>query len=396
MRLDGTGERKEDFVVDLMEEVLRNTYNHYGNNYDTLVDDIAKHNVPFSAMCRPIKGYLKKRVISLMSRYRFLYVENSYRQDYLKIENLKDHFEGLNGTYNLLSDRYSRELLLKLFAYRILGRERVALPLFSDWYWRKRREVLSLISSGERISASFLDWELSHFCLKAIGYDVEVFSIPFGVLVTFIFKQYEYHKSEVLCKVQNGDCVIDAGGCWGDSALYFAHEVGEKGKVYTFEFIPSNLLIMKKNMLLNPLLNERIEIIEHPLWYASGQSLYAIDDGPRSLVSKKRNTDDDREITTMSIDDFVTRNSIGRVDLIKMDIEGAELEALEGAQETIRKFRPKLAIAVYHNLNHLATIPSFIASLGLDYRLYLDNFTLAPVETVLFALPNQREVQERH
>jgi FkbM family methyltransferase len=380
-------ERKQDFVVALMEEVVKNSYNHYGNNYDTLVDDIAKHNVSYRAIWRLIKGDLKKRVISVLSRYQFLYVKSSYYRDYLKIEDLKDHLEGLNETYNLLSDRYSRELLLKLFAYRILGRERVALPLYSDRYWEKRREVLSLISSGETISVPFLDWQLSHFCLNTIGYDIRLFSIPFGILVTFVFKQYEYHRSDVQCKAQNGDYVIDAGGCWGDSALYFAHEVGEKGKVYTFEFIPGNLLIMKKNMQLNPRLNNRIDIIEYPLWHSSGQLLYAIDDGPRSLVSNKRNTEDDREIATISIDDFVTRNNIGRVDLIKMDIEGGELEALEGARETIRKFRPKLAIAVYHNLDHLTTIPNFITSLRLDYRLYLDNFTLAPVETVLFAVP---------
>ena len=53
-----------------------------------------------------------------------------------------------------------------------------------------------------------------------------------------------------------GDYVIDAGGCYGDTALYFANEVGAKGKVFTYEFIPSNLTFLDKNISLNQLLEQ--------------------------------------------------------------------------------------------------------------------------------------------
>ncbi len=72
-----------------------------------------------------------------------------------------------------------------------------------------------------------------------------------------------------------------------------------------------------------------------------------------------------------------------------MDIEGAELRALKGAEETLKKFCPKLAIAVYHRINDFWTIPKYIDALGLGYRFYLRHFTIHSEETILFAHAKQ-------
>jgi hypothetical protein len=71
-----------------------------------------------------------------------------------------------------------------------------------------------------------------------------------------------------------------------------------------------------------------------------------------------------------------------------MDIEGAELAALKGAEAAIRKHRPKLAISVYHRPDDFQAIPRYLESLNLGYRYYLDHHTLYQNETVLFAAPN--------
>ena len=70
---------------------------------------------------------------------------------------------------------------------------------------------------------------------------------------------------------------------------------------------------------------------------------------------------------------------------INMDIEGAEPEALRGAEGTIRASRPDLAVCVYHAPNHLWEIPFYLHSLGLGYHLYLRNYTSFTGETVLYA-----------
>ena len=69
-----------------------------------------------------------------------------------------------------------------------------------------------------------------------------------------------------------------------------------------------------------------------------------------------------------------------------MDIEGAELLALNGAIETIKKFKPKLAIAIYHSMSDFISIPKWIDDLNLGYKLYLDHYTIHTEETILYAI----------
>lgn len=71
---------------------------------------------------------------------------------------------------------------------------------------------------------------------------------------------------------------------------------------------------------------------------------------------------------------------------IKMDVEGSEMASLIGAQQTIRKYRPKLAICVYHKPQDIIDIPAYILELVPDYKLYLRHYLTCPWETVLYAV----------
>jgi FkbM family methyltransferase len=269
----------------------------------------------------------------------------------------------------------------------MLGYRKVKLPLSQEGYWFKKRAfVHSLIKERKTIQISMNNWILNCFRLNQIGFPIELFSTPDGILITFILRQYEYQKKKPGVLAQRGDYVIDAGGGWGDTALYFAHQVESDGRVYTFEFIPSNVEIIKQNLELNPGLMSQIDIIPHPLWEQSDVTLFSYDNGPGSMVTKESRGNSDIRISTMSIDDFVKRDGVPKVNFIKMDVEGAELSALKGAAETIKKYKPKLAIAVYHNLNDLVQIPKFLSDLNSGYKFYLDHFTIHSEETILFCI----------
>ena len=86
----------------------------------------------------------------------------------------------------------------------------------------------------------------------------------------------------------------------------------------------------------------------------------------------------------MPIDEAVDTNN--RVTFIKMDIEGSELEALKGAQQTIQRDRPKLAICIYHKPEDMTDIPLYIKSLVPEYRLYVRHHSNRCSETVLYAV----------
>ena len=69
-----------------------------------------------------------------------------------------------------------------------------------------------------------------------------------------------------------------------------------------------------------------------------------------------------------------------------MDIEGAEVNALLGAEENIKKQKPKLAICVYHKPEHLWKIPLYIKKIVPDYKLYIRHHTNQEYETVCYAV----------
>jgi len=89
---------------------------------------------------------------------------------------------------------------------------------------------------------------------------------------------------------------------------------------------------------------------------------------------------------TLSIDDFVVERKLDKVDFIKLDIEGSEGDAIHGAAETIRKFKPRLAISLYHKNDDFLAIPKSIKTLRPDYRFFLGHYTVTGWETVLYAV----------
>jgi hypothetical protein len=89
---------------------------------------------------------------------------------------------------------------------------------------------------------------------------------------------------------------------------------------------------------------------------------------------------------TLTIDDLAEQRNLQKVDFIKMDIEGTELQALRGAVQTVQRYKPKLAISVYHRLADFYEIPEYLDSLSLGYRFFLRHYTIHAEETVLFAV----------
>ena len=84
----------------------------------------------------------------------------------------------------------------------------------------------------------------------------------------------------------------------------------------------------------------------------------------------------------VSLDSCIT----DKVTFIKMDIEGAELNALKGSREIIKKYKPRLAVSVYHKKEDLIEIPLYIKELVPEYKLYIRHYSNAAIETVLYAV----------
>lgn len=408
MEKDNVNSAKLGFENQLLNELVISRYNVIANNEnpDEVQDPVvigkaslveAKFLTRFIGAFRFLFQRLKRGRIfeALLKRAYGIYISKCANLNYrfrpeIYFQGDVNNYSDIDYLYSKLKNKQSKDLLVKLFAYRILGHTKVKLPRNNEKYWRGIEGVAKYKSMREDLKIDFLDATLANYDLQPIGYSLNAYASATGLACAFVQKQYEYDQDGVKCKAEKGDIAIDAGGCWGETTLYFAHEVGEEGKVYSFEFIPNNLAVMKKNISCNPILAPRIELVEAAMWSYSDKELYYLDWGPGSQVfdSPIRKDLNYGECKTLSIDDLVARKQLPKVDFIKMDIEGAELPALKGAENTIKKYRPKLAISIYHQVSDFITIPKYLDALSLDYSFYLDHHTIYLNETVLFAVPN--------
>ena len=151
---------------------------------------------------------------------------------------LSKNIHNIRWLYDHLHERESRSLLIQLLTYGILGHRRVKLPLNTPEYW-KQFEALHAMTNGAAV-VDTRHFKLSRVNLEELGYPLKLFIRPSGIMAQMILQQYRCVHSEGTIEVEIGNTVIDAGGCWGDSALYFAHKAGTSGKVYSFEFLPEN------------------------------------------------------------------------------------------------------------------------------------------------------------
>lgn len=323
--------------------------------------------------------------IGLIRELKNFYWKTRYPKPAPTYDIITEYGDRLNVLFSHLNNA-GKELLVELIAYRILGPTKVKLGVNNKKYWAALDAVKKLKTSDETIDPNFLHIILEKFDLKAIGYNIVFFFSEVAIAIDFILEQYAYKENEkVIVGVEKNDVVFDIGGCWGDTALYFADKTGEHGKVYSFEFIPNNIKIHNINTGLNPNLNERIEVVPFPVSNVSDEEIFYLDNGPGSKINGEDFEGSTGKTKTLSIDDFVAQNNITKVDFIKMDIEGAEPIALQGAINTIKKHKPKLAIAIYHSMEDFVNIPKWILDLDCGYELFLGHYTIHAEETVIFA-----------
>ena len=365
---------------DALEKKIQNSlYNNYGvENFDE--DRYGKYKKE------------KKKSIKNQLKYNIQKTINYRTKDKARIEigRISQYETQLAFIWQNL-DIESKNLFIDLIAFRLLGYSKIKLPLNSISYKDNLIKVQALKINKDTIDPHFMHFMLERYDLRPLGFDVELYFTDGGIVIDFIIEQYAYKKDDkYILQAEKGDVVLDLGACWGDTALYFANKVGDTGRVFSFEFIPNNIKIWNTNIELNPQLKNRIELIEHPVSDVSDEAIYYRDNGPGSHISLTPFENQTGTTTTLSIDDFIERYNISKVDFIKMDIEGAEPAALRGALKTIKKYRPKLAIAIYHSMEDFINIPKWLMELNLGYEFYLGHFTIHSEETVIYALPTNK------
>lgn len=291
----------------------------------------------------------------------------------------KDNYKSLEYFYNLLEDEKEKQLYLKMIVSKLLGNVYVT-EKEKEKYIHSRDIFDNLLVDNSIKQLQSVTRKLKFYDLSKLGYDIKLYGARALLDKLVIHNQYSYKD----CKAEANDFVIDAGGCWGDTSLLFSSRVGNRGKIFTFEFFDDNLNVLKENLSYNKKLSENIVLTERPLYNKSNEILY-LKHACADITTLTENKNNLQKYKTISIDDFVKDNKIEKIDFIKMDIEGCELKALQGAVSTLKKYKPKLAIAAYHKYEDYYEIPKFLNELDIGYKFYFTNYTLGFTDTVIYA-----------
>lgn len=155
-------------------------------------------------------------------------------------------------------------------------------------------------------------------------------------------------------KVKRGDVIVDAGAHIGLTVIMAAKAAGNEGMVIAIEPNENNMHALKRNATREGLKN--VVIVPKAIWSEKGtMRLYLHDcsDG-HSVVNKQpkeNGTVESVEVKADTLDNILAEMKVSKVDFIKMNIEGAEIEALKGSWQTLRNNDVKLVIAANHKIN---------------------------------------------
>jgi FkbM family methyltransferase len=202
------------------------------------------------------------------------------------------------------------------------------------------------------------------------GYPKEIHGIPFRVDESL--RRFENGGEETVQEILNtqlkqGDLYVDVGANYGLHAMLAAHYVGETGRVFAFEPVPTNLRLLQRNLKLNGF-QERSKVFPCALNSTGGEMVeMTIEPGLSPAASLAENFNGSKiQVPTRTLDDCLDQEGAVPA-LIKIDVEGAEHEVLKGASETLKK-GPPLLVEV-----HTFALPAFNSSPE-ELREYLATF----------------------
>jgi len=224
-------------------------------------------------------------------------------------------------------------------------------------------DVCELLSHDDMSLAHYMQfvwWKLKLIEHPYIGFDV--------------LSHRKYFKSP--CFSQSFTCkVLIDGGChYGqtiDEFIKYTHGVFKQ--IFAFDADIDNLNIAKKNI------DERVKYSDNALWNKNGKIRFFSDLGFASKIDKAGNI----YVRTVAIDNLEIQP-----DIIKLHLEGAELNALNGARKTIKKYRPILMVVADHSSDGLYKIPLFLSKFK-NYIIYFYLHDYCGNSAVFYSIPSE-------
>ena len=290
-------------------------------------------------------------------------IEKAIKQNFLYLRNKEPL------TYNSITNYYNK--------YKMWG----LIDLDNNTYDLIKNNAESLVNHRkdfEWLYKKLGDYRSKKILTTVLYYWLTLDYKRVGKLIDNNFNQY---FDLDLIKCNKNEVIVDVGSYIGDSIIDYTKVYGKNNykKFYCYEIVPSNIDYIKKNIKKFDLDN----IIIKQKGASDKKGFMSLDeDGVSSTATllKKGKL----KIKTVRIDEDIK----DKVTFIKMDIEGDEEKALLGCHNTILKDHPKLALASYHDNNHLWKLAKIIHNIDPSYKFYLRYYgsEILPLEYILYAI----------
>ena len=317
-----------------------------------LKSKVIQHLRPF---VRPILNKLRKRTAVPYTK-----------------EWLKQRAALIWGARELLDDELSMLIFDQALLLKVCGFQRFYFPRYNhnDLMTIKREDVFS-----SDLPQDYLGIPIKIFSVRlekdVPNNEMKIVTTKPGIDGVNKYRQYFIRRDAIDFCPSPGDIVFDCGACIGEVSLIFAALVGSSGVVHLFDPVPLHGRFCTYQIELNPHFADCI--VMNSLAVGAKTNKRAGMQKDAQKIEPGACCVDEYDTTT--IDDYAASKGINRVDYIKMDIEGAEIAALEGAIRIIREHKP----------SDIWEIPALIKKLNPDYNLYFDHHSPIEWESVYYA-----------
>ncbi len=192
-----------------------------------------------------------------------------------------------------------------------------------------------------------------------------------------------YFIPEILSILNEKEVFVDGGAHHGEVSLRFMNVVNKEfAKVYAIEPDKYSITVLRTKLLTeNISTSEKIEVIECALGKQSGTATFF------------HGLDYASQLSSIAGESVLVR-TLDEMDIpatfIKLHLEGWEYDALTGSMQTLKKYRPLLAVTTYHNRNGLWQVPAFLMKNLQDYEFILRVHSWMGTGAVLYAIPGER------
>ena len=321
-------------------------------------------------------NYLRDSIETFGRKNIIAVLDNDSKKWGLEIEGVKvqdpHEFFQKSGTDDfavvLSTSGYQYEIAESLVKNNWIGMDRIfsLCPDYQEQKMYQYRDILNNMDMIEKVYDLLEDEESKTYFINSLI--TRITHQPLYLKSNKNIQQsYCYSGENMICPLA-GDYIMDCGAYIGDTAQIFASRIGNKGKIYCFEPFEGNYERLVQWIETSG--NEIAQAYQLAVGNQDENRVVSANNQVSMRANIRTCENEKNEVYVRKIDSLYG-DIVKKVDFIKMDVEGEEVNALKGAKRTIASCKPRMMISAYHETKHLWEIPLLIKEIMPEYKIYI-------------------------